>query len=225
VAEPTAYRTMTEIAATTIKDGILTGIHPPGTRLIPTKLEQELQLGRVSIREALKELAGMGLVNFLPNRGAVVAKPMSIEEIQEVFEVRYDLEPKAAYRATQRISETDLTRLEVINKSLPDMAKNPHGYVRANHRFHRELYKASGWGFVCRMINLIYDQVMVFRLLYPPPMEKIDKYIEDHRQMLSAMKARDADAVRHLMFNHLVDGFENVKNLLNPKEPSDTSAV
>jgi DNA-binding GntR family transcriptional regulator len=48
-------------------------------------------------------------------------------------------------------------------------------------------------------------------------MEKIDQYIEDHRQMLSAMKAKDADAVRRLMVNHLVDGFENVKNLLAKK--------
>jgi len=52
------YRTMTEIAATAIRDAILNGIYLPGTRLIPAKLEQEVQLGRVAIREALKELAG-----------------------------------------------------------------------------------------------------------------------------------------------------------------------
>lgn len=218
MAEVVPYRTMSEIATIAIKDAILTGIYLPGIRLIPAKLEQEMEVGRVAIREALKELAGMGLVTFLPNRGAVVAKPMSIEEIQEVFEVRYDLEPKAAFRATQRISEMDLARLELINKSLPSIAKNPYKYVRANHNFHIELYKFSGWVFLCRVINLIYDQVMVFRSLYPPSMEKIDKYIEDHRQMLSAMRAKDADAVRRLMVNHLVDGFENVKNLIEKKQ-------
>jgi len=101
----------------------------------------------------------MGLVTFLPNRGAVVAKPISFEEIQKVFAIRYDLESEAAYRATLRISDVELTRLELINESLPDIATNPHEYVHANRKFHIELYQASGWDFLCRMISLIYDQV------------------------------------------------------------------
>ncbi len=58
---------MTQLATDTIKiGGILSGELQPGTRLIPSELESKLNLGRVPIREALKELAGTGLVKLLP---------------------------------------------------------------------------------------------------------------------------------------------------------------
>ncbi len=56
--ETPTYRTMTQIAIDSIKDMIISGIYPPGTRLIPQKLEVELNLGRVAIREALRDLQG-----------------------------------------------------------------------------------------------------------------------------------------------------------------------
>ena len=62
------YRTMTEIATDTIKEAIVGGAFTPGMRLIPNRLEKELNLGRVSIREALRELSGSGLVVSVPNK-------------------------------------------------------------------------------------------------------------------------------------------------------------
>ncbi len=83
------YKTMTEIATEEIKDSILTGIYQPGSKIVPAHLEKELGLGKASIRDAIRELTGMGLLYNLPNKGTVVAEPISKEEIVEVFNIRY----------------------------------------------------------------------------------------------------------------------------------------
>ena len=88
------YRTMTEIATEAIKEAILQGNYKPSMRLIPAQLEKELNLGRVAIREALRELTGSGLVVSTPNKGAIVAEAVDSEEMLELFEIRYDLEGK-----------------------------------------------------------------------------------------------------------------------------------
>ena len=70
------YKTMTEMAAQALREGILKGTLTPGTPLIPAKLEKELALGRVAIREAIRELSGSGLVESVPNKGNFVASPL-----------------------------------------------------------------------------------------------------------------------------------------------------
>ncbi len=79
------YQTMTEMAATQLRKAIMMGDLPPGTRLIPVKLENELNLSRVSIREAIRELSGSALVETVMNVGAHVASPPSLDEIKEIF--------------------------------------------------------------------------------------------------------------------------------------------
>ena len=69
------YQTMTEMSTQLIRENVIKGQYKSGTRLIPEKLEAELGLGRVAIREALRELTGSGLLVSLPNKGVIVADP------------------------------------------------------------------------------------------------------------------------------------------------------
>jgi DNA-binding GntR family transcriptional regulator len=78
------YHTMTEIAVRALREKILKGNLKPGARLIPVKLESELALGRVAIREAIRELSGSGLVESIPNKGTIVAAPPTLDEIRNL---------------------------------------------------------------------------------------------------------------------------------------------
>jgi DNA-binding GntR family transcriptional regulator len=78
------YRTMTEIAVRALRDQILKGNLKPGVRLIPVKLESELAVGRVAIREAIRELSGSGLVESIPNKGTVVATPLPLMRLRNL---------------------------------------------------------------------------------------------------------------------------------------------
>jgi len=204
------YRTMTEIAKEAIKEAILNGVYGPGIRLIPAKLEKELNLGRVAIREAIKELAGSGLVVSVPNKGAVVATPISVEEMREVFEIRFDLEGKAAQIATQRITEEEILKLEELNKDLRGYVDNSRQYFLLNRKFHLDFYRSSGWDFLCQIITQLFDRVVVFRSVYPFSEDDIRMYIEEHVAMLEAMRARDTALIRKLLVAHLRTSLENL---------------
>ena len=210
MAKNSIYRTMTEIAADSLKEAILNGRYKPGMRLIPHRLESELNLGRVAIREAIRELTGSGLVISIPNKGALVAENIDIEEIKEIFEIRYDLEGKACELAAQRISETEIHRLAQINADLAGYDEDTREYFLLNRKFHLDFYKASGWNFLCQIITQLFDRVLVFRSIYPIERIEVPNYIEEHKQLLAAASARDGSAARRIMARHLKNGFTSM---------------
>jgi DNA-binding GntR family transcriptional regulator len=93
-----------------IQTRVLSGDVPVGTRLRQEALAEEFGVSRTPVREALRKLQSTGLVELLPNRGAVVRGP-SAREIREAYEVRAELEGLAAELAAGRISDADLLRL------------------------------------------------------------------------------------------------------------------
>lgn len=212
------YRTMTEIATAQIKDAILNGIYRPGAKIVPTQLEKDLELGKSAIRDALRELTGMGLLINLPNKGTVVAGPISREEIIEVFEIRYLLEGKAAFKATQEMSTESIHELEEINGKLKKVPRSySNEFFIINKEFHLKLYENSEWSFLFRIIEQLWDQIRLYRLFYPIESEDIEVYLDDHKKMLNALKARNPAEMQKRLVSHLKKGFKNIMKLHKQK--------
>ena len=216
--KPITYKTMTEIATTEVKESILNGIYKPGTRLIPSQLEKELNLGKVAIREALRELVGSGLVNSIPNKGAIVPKPIPIEEIKEVFEIRYLLEGKAAYLATQNISIKTLEELEDLHRKMCSIATPHKDYFFLNKEFHVVIYQASGWNYLCQIITQLIEQVRTFRIRYRFRAEDFESFNKDHDKILEAIMEKKPDKVRELMITNVRRGFETLLDVYSQEK-------
>ncbi len=197
-----AYHTMTELAEEVLRDRIVSGFYPSNSRLIPTILEKELSLGRVPIREALKELAGKGLVQFIPNRGAVVAPAISPQELEQIFELRYELEGKAAFQAAQRITPEELEELHRLNEKTRTAA-NAQEYFRFNRTFHLALYQASGWLFLQRTIALLYDQMLIVRSKFPPDLTRAAQFADEHQAILDALQKQDGELAKKCTQQHI----------------------
>ncbi len=208
------YLTMSEVAVNEITEAILYNDFQPGTRLIPGELEKELNLGRVAIREAIKELACTGLVTFIPNKGAVVASPPSMEEITEIFELRFLLEGKAAQLAATRMSADQIKEIEGSHQAISGVTLNSKDFFLFNREFHHAIYAVSGWTFLCRIISQLFDQVFVFRNLYPFSSELIRDSLNDHEKIIASIKQRDPQMAKDLMVSHLHRGVENFNALL-----------
>ena len=218
------FRTMTELAAQEIRKSILNGDLVPGTRLIPAKLEEEMELSRVSIREAIRELVGSGLVDTTTHKGAFVAEPLAMSEIKDIFKFRYQVEGRAAYLGTKHIMEDDITRLEElilgVEKEMPD---SQEGFF-VNYEIHMTLYRATGWKYLCKMIERIYDQVIAcrgslyrqLREIAPKELKKRGGFLpfhQDHLQILAAVKSRDAVRARAMTVVNLKRGLANAIEL------------
>ncbi len=208
--EMAVYQTMTEMAATELRKAIRRGELPPGTRLIPSKLESDLNLSRVSIREAIRELAGSGLVEIITNVGAHVASPPSLEELKEIFAARLVVEPKLAVEASRKIQDEQMDTLLGFCKEMEKEPLPGKGYFSLNRSFHEFLYAVSEWKTLCRITSQFTDQILVFRRFGGPSFLDYKANNEDHRLILKAVKEKDQDKITQRIRTHIASGLTDL---------------
>ena len=204
--------------ADAIQTQVLSGAVPVGTRLRQEALAEEFGVSRTPVREALRHLQATGLVELLPNRGAVVRGP-SAREIREAYEVRAELEGLAAELAAGRISDRDLLRLrkaqalfrESVATLIAHRARRPAPWrdesvwVRANDLFHQAILDAAA---NARLSDTIADLHRSFpRDLTWAALSQssrlLEENVEQHEAILEAIEQRDPAEARRRMIDHV----------------------
>lgn len=140
VEESSAPETMTATAqwvAELLRDRIVKGIYPPGSRIVERTISAELNVSRTPVREALKLIAADGLIAILRNKGAQVLQ-YGPEEALALFDVIASLESLAAERLSERIDPETLDRLEEMHDSMMTYHKigNHEDYFDTNSEIH-----------------------------------------------------------------------------------------
>ena len=209
------YRTMTEMAAQALREGILKGALTPGTQLIPAKLESELTLGRVAIREAIRELTGSGLVESLPNKGTFVASPLTLAEIKELYNVRYHIEAKAAVIGAKNLTHAQLERMQELHHIMCDESLPILDYFLPNREFHFILYRACGWRYINQLISQIWDQILAFRSFRKYNVGNPEQFNKEHQLILDNLKSGDFNKVGQFIKVNLRSGLNQILSLAN----------
>jgi DNA-binding GntR family transcriptional regulator len=205
------YQTMTEMAASKLRRAIMRGDLRPGTRLIPNKLEGELNLSRVAIREAIRELSGSGLVETVTHVGAHVASPPSIEELKEIFEIRLLLEPKMTVMASRTITDNDLEILQNLCCDMERMSPPFKEFFFLNRRFHQIIHHLSGWTFLCGIVSQFMDQILIYRSLRLKETNLDLKATNlEHRQLMEKIQHGDSKEIKHIVKTHIQRGLDDV---------------
>lgn len=124
---------------------ILSGRYPPESRIVETQVARELGTSQAPVREALRGLEAIGVVEILPFRGARVRRPAT-EEILEAIELRADLESFGARRSVPRLTAVDLAGLADHLGAMQDAAAggDRHALAIADAAFHARLIALSG---------------------------------------------------------------------------------
>jgi len=199
---------MTELATQAMRSAIFRGELPPGTMLVPKTLESRLELGKMAIREAIRELIGSGLVKALPNKGAFVAQPPTLEEIKEIYILRKNIEKKISIRSVSRIGAEDIERLEALHKKMLQEPTGSNDYFLINRKFHVALYDSAGWEFMCRLINQMLDQILVYRSQFQYAAADNQPFNRQHEQILEAIRQGQARQVGQLVTSNLQSGLD-----------------
>ena len=210
----TLYRTMADLATESLRERLLVGGFSPGARLIPSELEETLSLGRMAIREALKELIGSGLVIQKANKGIYVASPPSIDELDALFDARCALEGKIAAIAASKISKESLAALERLYDEMADPNKSAIEYHLINRKFHLALYHASGWRHAVVCVTHMLDQILSY---FGPRASQAEldftDFNEEHRRILDAIYAKKTDEVRDVIVANINRGRQFMSSL------------
>ncbi|MBW3620500.1 MAG: GntR family transcriptional regulator [Actinobacteria bacterium] len=174
---------------------LLRGELAPGDRLRQDDLAARFGVSKIPVREALQRMAGLGLLRFESNRGAVVPR-LDVAGAEEIFELRRALEPPLLGRAVERLSIVDLAEAEL---GLTATASP----TEANWAFHRALYRAAGWDRGLATVELLHVAVAPYVLLYEEDLGGQAHSDAEHHELLAACRAGDAARAERVLLVHL----------------------
>jgi DNA-binding GntR family transcriptional regulator len=199
-----------------LRERVSSGRIGPGTALSQAGLAEEYGVSRIPVRDALQTLAAEGLVDL---RGSTaVVTPLTIEDLQELYEMREAVEPFATRLAVPQVGRAGISRMTQFLAVMDDPDTVPGTWVETNAAFHAEVYTLAGRP---RMIALVEqlrrltDRYVYFHL---DVVGKSAHLQEEHRQILEAVKAHDAVAAADLTREHLASSHAAVLDYLLAQE-------
>ncbi len=199
-----ARRPLHEEAVDRLRDQIVQGQLSPGERLNERLLCERLGISRTPLREAIKLLAAEGLVELLPNRGAVVSA-VDADRIAEALIVMGALEALAGELACGRASDAAIAMVRTLHDEMLAMhAKSDlAGYFRYNQLIHMSIVEASGNPVLAGTYRQLNANVKRARYMANLSRERWDAAVAEHEQIIRALERRDAPALRGLLADHI----------------------
>jgi len=195
-----------------IRARILEGQLGVGDALRERELCDEYSVSRIPVREALRILAGEGLVVLRPNRGAQVVK-VSVSEVGEIAEACRLLECHILELAVPRIDVGILDEAEKCLERL-EAAEDPRAWSQANWAFHTTLYGAAERPLILDLLNRLRGRAERAMLILVADRARRKHLDGEHRALLARVRAGDPEGARELLDAHLSGGKDEVVRLL-----------
>lgn len=202
---------LSEQIANRLRDMIIQNQLSPGDRIRERDICQKLQVSRTPLREALHKLASEGLIDLIPNCGAVISQPTA-EEIADMLQVLGALEAFAGERACEAISEEEVREIKALQYEM--LAAFSRGdrlqYFKLNQRIHLTIVKAARSETLLSLHSRL--NARLYRIRYQSNLrnESWGSAVEEHNAILEALEKRDATKLSSLLRKHLKSTWEKV---------------
>ncbi len=197
-----------EIAYQAIRQAIIEGAYPAGSRLPEEELTARIQVSRTPIRQALRQLEHQGHVELRPRRGAWVSS-WTAEDIAEVYSVRAVLESHGARIAARKIGALEIRQLEEVclrMEALEDARQA--GFLdelgELNNDFHTSLLRATGNRRLMTSLASIVETPLILRVYLSYDEMRRRDALRQHREILAAITRRDSEWAEAAMRTHIL---------------------
>ena len=208
---PIIRRPLHEEATDRLRDLIVQGRLAAGIRLNERLLTAQLGVSRTPLREAFKVLATEGLVELLPNRGAIVSQ-MDPVRLSESLAVMGALEALAGELACRSATDAQINEIRALHFEMlayharGDLA----GYFKFNQAIHLKLVKYSGNAVLYNTYRQMNGNVRRARYMANLSRERWDAAVREHDAILAALSARDVERIKSLLSDHLAHKLSSV---------------
>lgn len=198
-----------------LRDLILEGELIAGVRVPERELCERFGVSRTPLRESLKVLASEGLLELLPNRGAIVTA-LTEEDLDELFPVMGALEALAGELACARITEEQIAEVRALHYQmvLHHTRKELPAYFRLNQRIHELIMDAAGNATLSRMYRSLAGRIRRARYIANMSAARWAQAVKEHETILDALARRDGAGLALILKSHLQNKCETVKESL-----------
>jgi DNA-binding GntR family transcriptional regulator len=197
-------RMLHEAVAERLRELIVEGVLAPGTHLNERVLCARLAVSRTPLREAFRTLAGEGIVELLPNRGAVVAA-LSREDVAHAFELMAALEALAGELAARRATATERAALRALHREMlaAHARRDLPAYYRLNSAIHRRLVACARNPMLADTYARLNARLQALRFRSNLNRDKWDAAVAEHTEMIEALEAADGARLAAVLREHL----------------------
>ncbi|MEZ3485208.1 MAG: GntR family transcriptional regulator [Lachnospiraceae bacterium] len=198
-----------------LREDILSGVYQEHDELREITIGEELGVSRTPVREALRQLELEGLVTIIPNKGAYVTG-ISRKDVADIYKIRSMLEGMCARWATEHITEKQIEALDEV-LLLSEFHLNKKSGAQAEQvteldgKFHKVLYEASNSRIMEHVLSDFHKYVQMARAMSVGEKKRAQKSIQEHREILEAIKKRDGELAERLANQHILNVMENLQ--------------
>ena len=205
-----SLETAGQAATRVIRERILSGELEAGTKLNQHELAADLGMSRIPVRDALRSLAGEGLVD-LRARATAVVTPLTMEDLEELYDLRISLEPRLGRRAVPHLEESNYRELAEQLETM-EATTDAGAWLKLNNRFHETLYRAAGRRRSLDMIRVIRRQTDRYTAVYIE-LNHAEADTE-HRMILDAARNGQTTRIEALLTAHISASYEQMLRYL-----------
>ncbi len=193
-----------------IETDILTGKYKKGALLTENKLSEELGVSRTPIREALRRLEQEHLIEE-SGKGVIVVG-IAEEDVEDIFQLRFRIEPLAAQRAAKNHNEYQLSKLkEAVELQEFYLGKQDADRMKLmDNEFHEIIYKMSGSIVLYDVLLPLHRKIQKYRKVSVSKSSRAAESVAEHRAILEAITAGDGEKVYDLVKKHLLNAYEHI---------------
>ena len=208
-------QTLHEQVAGRIRDMIIEGHLPPDSRINEAALVQSLGVSRTPLREALRTLAGEGLIDIRPSRGSVVRR-LSPEDVASMLEVLAELEKLAGRLCCERATDDELAELLAVHDAMIGYYEKRERlpYYKMNQAIHSGIARLSRNNMLIDVQGTIQGRLKRIRFLGNQGPEAWAKAVAEHEEMAVALRTRDGERLGEVLARHLQKTWDRVKTVV-----------
>lgn len=193
-----------------IRDMILSGELPSGAKIGEEALAEQCGVSRTPIREALSRLEAELLIRRNDTQRSFVAD-WSLDDVEEMFELRGLLESRAARRAARRVNWSQIERMKMHNNALSEAIStatpDTQRFLEHNQHFHGIILEASASAQLSNMLTRVVERPIVHRTVQNFTFEDLQRSVSEHGELLAAFEHRDPAWAEAVMTSHIRRAF------------------
>ena len=194
-----------------LREDILSGKYEEHEELKEVAIGEELGVSRTPVREAFRQLELEGLIQMIPNKGAYVTG-ITEKDVKDIYMIRSHLEGLCARWATEHITEEQMSEMEE-NVYLAEFHAGKgqlEQLAELDNRFHDILYEACDSKILEHQLKDFHQYVLRVRKKTLANVNRGPKSNEEHKKIMEAIKAGDADLAEQLAHQHMINAYENM---------------
>ncbi|MBO0826544.1 MAG: GntR family transcriptional regulator [Streptosporangiales bacterium] len=210
-----------EKIASLIRRAVRERVLPPGRVINQDELARRFGVSRIPLREALRTLAGEGLIVMRPGMGAVVFE-LDVHEIEELYDLRLRLEPPLARLVAEQVRPREVEELRWLVQRVEDSSgANPEERLGLHHAFRRRMYEIPERHHTVRLVTQLLNLVEPYARYHADVLGAGDRIVADLLQEVDALRARDGTRLAKLITANVKDVRKVLVSAMRTRRPDD----